>query len=561
MQNALQKPETTNTILTRVFSDIVIALVLSLINLGVLLVCWKTQGVQADESIYIYGALQMMKGKVIYRDFWVFYPPGIFLLVISSFVLLGKSLFSLRLVLIAGASVTTLMIYLLGRTFMSKFYSAVACLLFIAVGVNLWPVFGHHWTSTFSVVAGALFMAYFLKERKYIFLGLSGFFAGTTLLLQLHKGLPLLVGGLLVLGLAVISAPPDGRSRKREFVSQASIYSLCPILFVGATFACLAAMGLLKDAWDAIIVFPSEELAGIANPNYSAPYGAYSLGLLARTTDIFGTPIINAISTQVVYAFMAFAAPVSAVLLPLGLIIRKTSPAKPEFQIPFFASVAALSCFAASLGRPDFHHLLTALPPALLTFSYCISSFGSGRLSRYSGRLLSAVVLVPALWIGIASIASASLVRVVELGSPLGLLAARSGEVERSMALAPMEKLLLFLKTSTDESEKIFVMPSSPFLYYLSERENATKFPMLMSSLNDEDQMAEVIEELRRENPRIIILDPLADWQQYQAALPYARLQDFERNPLLNYISENYKAKGSYGGFEVLERDDEVNRR
>ena len=70
-------------------SDGELALILAAANLLILLVCWKIQGVQADESTYIYGALEMLKGKSIYRDFWVFYPPGIFFLSMICIFLTG----------------------------------------------------------------------------------------------------------------------------------------------------------------------------------------------------------------------------------------------------------------------------------------------------------------------------------------------------------------------------------------------------------------------------------------------------------------------------------------
>jgi hypothetical protein len=280
-----------------------------------------------------------------------------------------------------------------------------------------------------------------------------------------------------------------------------------------------------------------------------------------RASDVLANPIIGGVAVRVVYVLIAFAAPLSAIALPLVLLARRIPPGKAEFQIPLFVSLAALSCFVASLGRPDFHHLLTALPPALLTFGYCISSCDSTRVFRYSGRALSAAVLAAALWVCAAAVVSALHTRVVGLGSPLGFLASYSDDEDEGISLSPVEKLLLFLKTSTHANEKIFVMPSSPFLYYLSERENATRFPMLMSSLNDENQMEEVIEELRRANPRIVILDPLSDWEQYRAALPYASLQDFQRNSLLKYIYGNYRVKERYGGFTVLEFDEEGNLR
>ncbi len=542
--------------------DLAVAFILALVDCGVLLICWKTQGIQADESIYIYGALEMMKGKLIYRDFWVFYPPGIFLLVAWAFALLGKSLFSIRLLLIIWASVTTGLLYLFGRTFMSRFYAVASCLLFIAFGVNLWPVFGHHWTSTFAVIAAALCMAYYLLEGKTSYLASSGLFTGMALLLQMHKGIPMFTGGLFLLALQAFSARKAGDSFQRSFLKPAILYSAASLLFLLLTILFLARSGLLKDAWRAAIVFPSNELAGIANPNYGAPYGAYSIDLLNRATQYLEAPFVNAVLVRAAYFIIAFAAPLSALLVPAISLIKRKTVATKDFTLPFCASIAALSCFAASLGRPDFHHLLTALPPALVTLSYCISSLAIPKRGlRHLGAATMGAVFVPAGWIGLATVLFALNMEVVNLDSPLGFLSFPGRPAQTALSLSPIEKLLLYVEQNTNPEEKIFVMPSSPFLYYLTGRENATRFPMLMSSLNDKDQMDEVIDELQREKPRIVILDPMSNWGQYKIALPYANMQDFQRNSLLKYIRANYRARENYGGFAVLEREDEGNRR
>jgi hypothetical protein len=542
--------------------ELMIAFLVALLNLMVLLITWKSQGIQADESIYIYGALEMMKGKLIYRDFWVFYPPGIFLLVWWAFALLGKSLFSLRLLLIIWASATTAFLYSFGRTFMPRFYAIASCFLFIAVGVNLWPVFGHHWTSTFAVVAAALCMAYYLSEEKIIFLALSGLFTGAVLLLQMHKGIPLLVGSLFILAIKAYSARRPEGSFQRGILKPSILYSVSSLLLLMATIVFLASSGLLKEAWAAAILFPSKELAGIANPNYSAPYGAYSIDLLNRSTELLQTPIVSAFFVRIVYFLLTFVAPLSAILVPVILLISKTPIRTKEFTHPMLASIAALSCLAASLGRPDFHHLLTALPPALVTTSYCV--FFLSFFKRNFRRLRSAVIgvlLLSAGWIGLGTIVFALNSEVVNLNSALGFLAFPSKHGQTRLSLSPIEKLLVYIRQNTDDGEKIFIMPSSPFLYYLSGRENATRFPMLMSSLNSETQMIEVVEELEEEAPRFVILDPLASWEQYQAALPYARKEDFQKNYLMQYIERTYTRKENYGGFIILERSDEKNVR
>jgi hypothetical protein len=77
---------------------------------------------------------------------------------------------------------------------------------------------------------------------------------------------------------------------------------------------------------------------------------------------------------------------------------------------------------------------------------------------------------------------------------------------------------------------------------------------MLLSSMNDAGQMAEVIADLEADRTRLVILDPTASWDQFKAALPYADERQFRENPLLRYIAGNYRKVADYGGFVVMER-------
>ncbi len=542
-------------------ADILIALILAAANLLMLTVCWKIQGVQADESTYIYGALEMLKGRLIYRDFWVFYPPGIFFLAIGAFTLLGKSLFAVRLVLIAGACVTTGVLYLLGRRFMPRLPSAVASILFIVAGVNLWPVFGHHWNSTFALVCSAYFMVLFLERPRNGFLVLSGLFAGATLLLQLHKGVPLVAASLAILLARNLADRSSAPQPSKPFVKAAMVFLLCSLIPVGMAAVYLLSNGVLQQAVAAVIIFPYRHLAGVGNPDYGVPYGAFSLDLLSSLMKFLKVPGITPVSVRVVAAVITLIAPLSALLVPGILLIRRKRFTQGTFEVPLFVCFASLACLAASVSRPDFHHLLTAVPMGYLTLAFVVYSIALPRTGGARSRLASAVVaavfaalLAPTLWVGAGTFLYGMHVEKLSLDSPLGFMASTSEGGSGPLLLSPYESLIAFIKMNTEPGERIFVMPSSPFLYYLTDRESAARFPMLMSSMNDAEQMAEIIADLERDRTRWVILDPAASWRQFKVALPYADEREFRENPLLRYIHEHYRKVADYGGFEVMER-------
>ncbi|RJP64724.1 MAG: hypothetical protein C4532_18970 [Candidatus Abyssobacteria bacterium SURF_17] len=539
-------------------ADLVAAFLLATLNMLVLSMCWKLQGIQADESTYIYGALEMLRGKAIYRDFWVFYPPGIFFLTMGVFALLGKSLLALRMVLALCASATAAVLYLLGRQFMSRFSSAVASVLFILLGVNLWPVFGHHWTSTFALVFSALCMVSFLRQRRTGLLAWSGVFCGITILLQMHKGVPLMMGSLLVLLIRNWSGGSILRSLG-AFSRVATLYVLTSLLPVSIALLYLLKIGVFTDAVNAVIVFPYRRLADLTSPDYGVPYAAYSVSVLSHLMRFVKLGEATNICIRAVAGLIAFAAPISAVFVVGMPALGKRK--KEEREVTGFVAVATLACLAASISRPDFHHLLTSIPMGYVTLVFLVSSL---RVGSWSGHwvaalkgirgLLFTAVLAPAALVGLGTLLFAFHVEPVFLGSSLGFVSIVTERQPDSLLRTPQELLIGYVKASTAPEEKILAMPFSPFVYYLTERRSVTRFPMLLSSMNDAGQMAEVIADLEADRTRLVILDPTASWDQFKAALPYADERQFRENPLLRYIAGNYRKVADYGGFVVMER-------
>ncbi|MBI4831837.1 MAG: glycosyltransferase family 39 protein [Candidatus Lindowbacteria bacterium] len=541
--------------------DFALACLLALANLAVLSVCWKIQGIQADESTYIYGALEMIKGSLIYRDFWVFYPPGIFFLAIAAFGLLGKSLFALRLTLILEAAVTTAALYLLGRRCVPRFASISACILFIALGVDLWPVFGHHWNSTFALVFSVYFMARFLEDERHRFLMGSGLFVGITLLFQLHKGIPLAAGALFILLVRSLARNGLHVPALKDSVKVTCVFLISCAIPVGLVVMYLAEIGVLKEAFAAVMVFPFRQMAGAAAPDYGTPYGAYSVGVLSSLMRFLNLTAITKTSVLVVAVLIAVAVPFSAIA-----VFFITLPQLKRFQqvkhlIPCLVSISALACFVASVSRPDFHHLLTAAPLGYLTVIIMATlpfTNGSGGARRRWRKIVHGIVflvlLPPAAWVGAGALLYGSHVRTLYVGSPLGFAAIPVNGGFSPATSTAFESVIAFIKANTAEGEKIFVMPSSPFIYYLADRPNATRFSMLMSSMRDREQMKEIIGDLERNKTRWIVLDPAASWEQFKIALPYADEEEFRENVLLQYIGKNYKKVGDYGGFALMER-------
>lgn len=557
-------------------ADFALAVTYALINLLVLLFCRNVVGVQADESLNIYGALRLLEGEKIYQDFWVYHPPGIFLLTAGVFTLFGKSLIAIRLVLFAAASITTSVLYLMGRRFMGKTASLVAPTLFVLIGVNLWPVAGYHWYSTFVPIWSAFFVVRFVTEpaRKWsLFIG--GFLAGATFLFYQPKGglfISLVLLFLLADGFMKLKKPGDFKAA----VEPALIFSGAVALVLMVTAGWLFLTNALREAVAAAIVYPLKTLSETSSQegDYLAFYGyqtSRSLEFMIRSARF----TYMASGTAKIAAFtMKYAVPFSIpVAIILSAVRRRRGNGKSSSAS--LCSLAAAAIFLSSLQKPDYLHLLTVLPPCFLCLAYLLDSIATmiDRIKIPFGKRaliisITAILFYPLIAVAIGTFALAKQVYPLPLQSPLGFIPMLR-ERETHSASPAILRVVDFIQMNTRPDDPIFVMSYSPFIYYLSERKNPTPFIDIPSSpcatgaafhmlklgevspLNRE-RLVRAARDVDASKTPLIVVDPAASCQ----ITGNLREVAFASDPLVNYILRHYRVRAEYGDFVVMMRSE-----
>jgi len=556
-------------------ADVAIAAALALANLGVLILCWRIVGIQADESINISGALRILDGERIYRDFWIFNTPGIFFWTAAIFSVLGKSLFAVRIVLILTTSAATSALYLLGRKFMGRAFSLISPLLFIMVGVNLWPVGSHHWYSTLLLVFSTFFMARFAENptrEKSLVCG--GFLAGLTFLFQQPKGGPLLI--LLFLFLMV-----DTFLKKRESPDNSAPLRTLLLFVVGAGAPFFIIMiyfvwaGTLFEAVSATIGFPLRMfLEGGGEGGYAHFYGALTRNMIAQIVRLSSFLGAAEWAVSTVVFLINYAAPISIpVVVVLWLMQRIRGGA--ENSIPLLCSAAALAALIASLQKPDFYHLVSTSAPCYITLAAVLQMIGGHakatkrNLVRKAPAVVFALVLiVSCARIAVADLAYASRITIVPMRSPLGFIPIRGNETDALNYRDPLMSTVTYIELNTGEDEKIFTASFSPFIYYLSDRKNATKYLDISSSPCGEgsgfhvfnvggtpanlERLQAAVKEVDADKTRVIVLDPAISCKVGEQTDENAPPGD----PLVEYIREHYRIAADYGVYVVMTRSD-----
>ena len=555
-------------------TDAVLAIALGLASLVVLSFCWRTIGAQSDESKNIYGALRILDGERIYHDFWVYHTPGIFFLTAAIFKLFGKSLLAVRLVLIVAASVTVSGMYLLGRKFMAVLPSILAPALFIMIGVNLWPIGGYHWYSTFILIFSVLFAARFLEDRsRWKSLYVGGFMAALTFLFQQPKGGYLLC--LVFPFLLVDELMQDGESpRLRRLIRTGCVFAAgaaTPILLATLYFALT---GTLAETISATIGYPIKLLSQTGGEKgYAEFYGYLTHRTFSGIGGMLSFPGTGALAAGVAATLLNYAAPLSIVVAAVAWLVRRLQR-KEANAIAALCAVAAVAAYGSALQRPDFFHLLTISPLCYLTVAYvihCISSPAEGEkpvaIRKLAGIALAAVIAVSYLRIAAADLVYASRLQPVSLGSDLGFTVAPKEKADVAALGDPLVRVIDYIQLTTGEDESVFAMSYSPFIYYLSGRRNPTPYLDIPSSpcmgatfhvfkLGHASFNLERLEDAARmleaAKTPVVILDPAAACQ-VRAGWDETGIED---EPLISYIKSNYTIEADIGVYVIMRRSD-----
>ena len=390
-------------------------------------------GTLGDEGVLVHGAVRILAGEVLYRDFFGILPPGGYLIVAVWMKIFGPDFAEVRM-LAAGVIVGIgALVYATARLSSgSRPLAALVAVGWAMLSPGIWTVINHHWFTTAASMASAvgLLMAVDSGPRRMAAFA-AGAFAGVAAMVTSTRGALMCVAVV-----ALILILDVGRA---GLVSAAIGMALVPAMLIVHLYA----EGALGAAFGDVILYPAFQYAGIQ----SVPFG---MGALVYDVSLVG------------FFPMAF--------LLAGVVLAQRRGAlwrDPRFRVSLALAMVGL---LGSYPRPDRVHISFTAALACPLFVLAAAQV------RGVARIAAGTVLLS---LGLVGVIGAMAMAIVV--SRLPVVVTARGPIRPSPNLVAHELATLVREIDkVPPSSALFFYPYDPLLPYLTARRHAAAVDIMI---------------------------------------------------------------------------------
>jgi hypothetical protein len=417
-----------------------------------------------DEGVVLHGAERVLRGEVLYRDFFELLPPGSVLLVSAWMKLFGPDFASVRMLVVCVIVVIAALSYTAARRVSgNRGLAAMLVVAWAALSQGGWTVINHHWFATAASMASMVVMLVALGGRR----AASGFFAaglfaGATAMIVSIRGALLCVA---LVGIALTLR------ERRALVTVIGGIAVVP----AATLVYLAGTGALGAAVLDVVVFPARHYSAIQ----VVPFGAGATPYQMPAAVFFPATFLLAGATAVVGGGPMWRG--QCVRAPLA-----------------FALVGLLGAFP----RPDVTHLLFTMPLACPLFAV-VATYLLRRLRRGLKIAVSVALLL------LCALAIAY--RLHGIAWPLVAGPLREVRTARGTFVGPPSPWIEAVGALVPHIERAprdaayFFYPYSPMLPYLTDRRHIAPLDVMVPGYTSAAQYREVCRRVVRDAQWIVL--------------------------------------------------------
>lgn len=488
---------------------------------------WMGNFDSVEEGFWLGWLQRLINHQVLYKDVVVYHPP---LLIWGMFLfqkILGFSIANTRLFLhlfqIAGIAIYYFMI----NSILEKKLNKLVVML-LALSLTATMVKNNVEFRLGIGLLSLLFLSKYYSIPKLKWLVISGFAAAASLFTSLEVGLTIIVTGIISTFILSIN-------NKLKAVL---------MFFLGFLIGTIP-----------IILFLGIEGGLSSFVQQLTFYGK------AFSSGYFNTPIDRSISLSFVHWHifnqylsstawlweLARGGLIAALIFATTKLWRKSGDSGDKSAMTL--AIFGLLIFRAALGRSDYYHLLFPLLVALPLVFYVIEKL-SISIAKPS---LNLVVVLLFIFVFSRDAVNASyiehlLFRLQTYGRITGSYKDYGGLrggilVGEEINVKETDDLIAYIQSSTKTSDKIFVYPWSPELYFLTDRNNSTRFDTPYAFFTNNYQK-EMVDEINTAKPKLVIYNPQ---MRFAGMVP-------DSLPIVNeYIKQNFVSTKQFGQNQILE--------
>lgn len=417
-----------------------------------------------DEGVLLHGAVRILAGGVLYRDFFGILPPGGYLIVAAWMKLFGPDFAGVRVLAAAVVVGIAALIYATARLSSgSRSLAAVVAVAWAMLSPGTWTVINHHWFTTVASMASAMCLLVAVDGgRRRAAAVAAGLFAGVAIMVTSTRGALMCITVIVLLLIADV-----GRA---GLVSAAAGMALVPAVLVVHVYA----EGALGAAFDDVILYPASQYAGIQ----SVPFGR---GALVYDLSLVGFfPMVFLLT--------------GAVLMQRGGALWRD----PRFRVSLALALVGL---LGSYPRPDRIHISFTAALACPLFALAAAQI------RGVARIAGGAVLVG---VGLMGVIGAMATSVIVSRLPVVLTA--RGPIKPSPNLEAQELAALVGEIDkVPPSNAFFFYPYNPLLPYLTGRRHAAAVDVMIPGFTNAEHFRRTCAQVAADVRWVVIDRRLSD--------------------------------------------------
>jgi 4-amino-4-deoxy-L-arabinose transferase-like glycosyltransferase len=480
-----------------------------------------------DEGIALQGAQRLLKGEVLYRDFFSFLTPGSYYWLALRFKIFGDSFFVARAALLLYGGVFSAVTYLLARRVCPRLAALLTAYLLLVVTLPVRFMVLHNWDSMLLALLALYCAVRLLETPGWGWAFATGTLSSLTFLFEQSKGTGLILG--LALGFFLIAF----RRAHRPFLSRS-----CSAAII-AGLAWPVSLTLVYFAWHSSLIpmfndwfWPLRHYSranrlpyGFINIPFEAWEELYGGGLLSRLINIFLT------SPLFILPVLPF--------LALGVGVYHTYRLRRENQLGGASSYYVLICAtslglvlsAVATGRPDSNHFFYVGPPLFLVLGWIVGgrSVPSQLLAKVQ-PLCVAYVLTAFTAFGLIWMVSGPLNAKTRLETRRGVL-----------ALNAPDAVIPYVQNHVAAGDKIFVYPYQPMYYYLTATFSPTRYEYLQLGMHAPEQMKQAIDELASDRTEVVLYAVSFNTETVSEVWPSTPDDVLAKDPVRDFLFAHYR--------------------